>query len=183
MRCCVASADFYTRLKTPLWCRLLFWPFHSFFLSFLFFSLLLSFFNVAAVPRPKVGGVEKRFWSRGPSLAGAFLLLLLFLFFFYAPSLKGCKRMCFLWSQLPPICKKVHSVPYLTAKHGASGSGRRAAAREGVQDACCVAPKWVYKRRRASRLAFKSFERGPSISRITLDFLLQCGRLIGCVGN
>ena len=61
VRCCVASADFYTRLKTPLWCRLLFWPFHSFFLSFLFFSLLLSFFNVAAVPRPKVGGVEKRF--------------------------------------------------------------------------------------------------------------------------
>ena len=80
-----------------------------------FFFLLLSFFNVAAAPRPKVGGVEKKVLK---SRALACRSVFFFWFFFYAPSLKGCKKMCFFLLQLAPLCKKVHSVPYLTAKHG-----------------------------------------------------------------
>lgn len=39
-------------------------------------------------------------------------------FFFYTPSLKGCKRMCFFMVAIAAHMQKVHSVPCLTAKHG-----------------------------------------------------------------
>lgn len=43
---------------------------------------------------------------------------------FSTPSVKAVKNV-FLWSQLPPICKKVHSVPCLTGEHGrAEADGR-----------------------------------------------------------
>lgn len=45
-----------------------------------------------------------------------------------------------------------------------------------MRDACCVAAKCVYKRRRASRLAFKSFLRGRRFLKLPPDFLLRCGR-------
>lgn len=110
--------------------------------------VLPFFFTCAAVARPKVGTA----WTRG-SAAGVG-------FFFYTPSLKGCKRMCFFYGRnCRPYAKSTFS-PVLDCQTRPSLSGRSAAAEEEVQDACCVAPKCVYKRRRASRLAFKSFRRG-----------------------
>lgn len=109
-----------------------------------------------------------------------------------APSCKACKRMCvFLMVAIAaPMQKKVHSVPCSAAKHGRAAAdggslgvplrrkerrrGRRR--REVVRDACCVAAKCVYKRRRASRLAFKSFLRGRRFLKLPPDFLLRCGR-------
>lgn len=68
--------------------------------------VLPFFFTCAAVARPKVGTA----WTRG-SAAGV-------VFFFYTPSLKGCKRMCFFMVAIAAHMQKVHSVPCLTAKHG-----------------------------------------------------------------
>lgn len=68
---------------------------------------VLFFFTCAAVARPKVGTA----WTRGSAAGVGF-------FFFYTPSLKGCKRMCFFMVAIAAHMQKVHSVPCLTAKHG-----------------------------------------------------------------
>lgn len=75
-------------------------------LTLLASTVVLPFFTCAAVARPKVGKV----WTRGSAVC---------VFFFYIPSLKGCKRMCFfLMVAIAAHMQKVHSVPCLTAKHG-----------------------------------------------------------------
>lgn len=89
--------------------------------------------------------------------------------------------MCFYGRNCRPYAKSTFS-PVLDCQTEASFIGRSAAAEE-VQEACCIAPKCVYKRRRTSRLAFKSFHRGRRFLKLLLTSCFGAAVLIGCVGN